>query len=120
MLDILLDQDGVETDPRARRDGKTPLHLAVHWCNEETGPGDWEKEGVFAHVEILLDAGCDPRLRDREGRRPVECVDGRNARLREVLRRGEMLAEAERTGGGDVVVEDEDGEGDRGTGSESD
>lgn len=113
-LDMLLDQELVETDPLTRRDGRTPLHLAVLHCNEEQTPADWGKEGAFAHVEILVDAGCDPRVRDKGKLKPVELVDPRNEGLREMLRRAEMMALAVE----DAVEEGEEDEG--GEGSESD
>lgn len=57
-------------------------------------------------VEILLDAGCDPRIRNKAKLKPVELVDPRNAELREVLRKGEVAMMM----GGDVV-QDDDGPG---------
>jgi ankyrin repeat protein len=56
VLDLILDQEGVEIDGQEKRDGDTALHKAVRFCNES---GDRERgRGV---VEILVDAGCDPR-----------------------------------------------------------
>ena len=55
VLDIILDQEGVEIDGQEKRDGDTCLHKAVRYCNEQ---GSEHGEPV---VEILLDAGCDPR-----------------------------------------------------------
>ena len=54
VLDMILDQEGVEIDGKEKRDGDTCLHKAVRYCNE-----DWQ-QGAAA-VEILVDAGCDPR-----------------------------------------------------------
>lgn len=65
-------------------------------------------------VEILLDAGCDPRIRNKAKLKPVELVDPRNVELREVLRKGEV---ALMMGGGDVVEEDD---GPTGSASDSD
>lgn len=93
----------VETDPIVPSTGDTPLHLAVEYANSRgREQGGWE-EGL-AIVDILLDAGCDPRIKNRGGTKPVDCVDGRNVELREALRKGEMALNA----GGDVVQEDED------------
>jgi ankyrin repeat protein len=55
VLDIILDQEGVEIDGQEKRDGDTCLHKAVRYCNEQGS--DYGK----SVVEILLDAGCDPR-----------------------------------------------------------
>lgn len=55
VLDLLLDQEGLEIDELCRLQKETPLHKAVQFNNA----GD---AGVGFHiVEILLDAGCDPR-----------------------------------------------------------
>ncbi len=53
---MLLDQEGVEVDPVERLEGDTPLHRAVRWCNGLEGKG-----GGREVVELLLDAGADPR-----------------------------------------------------------
>lgn len=58
VLDMILDQEGVEIDGQERRDGDTCLHKAVRYCNG-LAKGEWE-EGK-AVVDILVDAGCDPR-----------------------------------------------------------
>ena len=63
-------------------------------------------------VDILLDAGCDPRIRNKAKLKPVELVDPRNTELRSLLNRGEYAM----TAGGDVVEDDDDGP----TGSASD
>ncbi|CAD0048974.1 unnamed protein product [Aureobasidium pullulans] len=58
VLDMLLDQEGVEIDGVERREGDTCLHKAVRYVNSLT-KDEWE-EGQ-AIVDILIDAGCDPR-----------------------------------------------------------
>lgn len=58
VLDMLLDQEGVEIDGTERREGDTCLHKAVRYVNS-LSKDEWE-EGK-AIVEILIDAGCDPR-----------------------------------------------------------
>nr|OQO20683.1 hypothetical protein B0A51_11043 [Rachicladosporium sp. CCFEE 5018] len=113
-LDLLLDQEGLEIDHTEPREGDTALHCAVRWCNSQ-GPQGWEEgKGV---VEILVDAGCDPRIRNKARLRPVELLDPRCGEVREVLQRAEMGMMAGLGAGGDVV-EESDGEG--GAGSESD
>ena len=57
-LDMILDQEGVEIDGKEKRDGDTCLHKAVRYCNDQT-KGDWEHGKAV--VDILVDAGCDPR-----------------------------------------------------------
>ena len=58
VLDHLLDQEGLEVDPLDRMDGDTPLHKAVRFTNQLPKS---EKEGGAAFVELLIDAGADPR-----------------------------------------------------------
>lgn len=58
VLDMLLDQEGVEIDGEERRDGDTCLHKAVRFVNG-LDRGDWDE--AKAVVDILIDAGCDPR-----------------------------------------------------------
>ncbi|KAJ9637192.1 hypothetical protein H2199_007478 [Coniosporium tulheliwenetii] len=67
VLDLLLDQEGLEIDELDRLERDTPLHKAVRFVNgldkEEWGEG-------HAVVEILLDAGCDPRIRNKAKLKP--------------------------------------------------
>ena len=114
VLDILLDQEGVETEPRTKRDERTPLHSAVEFCNT-LDKEDWEEGRIGkAVVDILLDAGCDPRLRDKHKQKAVDICDPRNESCRGALRRGEMALQE----GEALVHEDEDDEG--GSGPPSD
>lgn len=104
---MLLDQEGLEVDPFTKIDQDTPLHKAVALSAKE-------KELGHAVVELLLDAGADPRIRNKHKMKPGDVVDPRDGELREILRKAEYKVNA----GGDVVVES-DGEGE-GSGSESD
>lgn len=58
VLDQILDQEGVEIDGQEKREGDTCLHKAVRYV-DGLGRGRWEEGKVV--VDILLDAGCDPR-----------------------------------------------------------
>jgi len=53
---MLLDQEGVELEPRSRREGDTPLHAAARLASE-----DGEEDIAAAITEMLLEAGADPR-----------------------------------------------------------
>ena len=53
-------------------------------------------------MDILLDAGCDPRIKNGAKLRPIELADPRNDGLRNMLRRAEYSMMA----GADVVEED--------------
>jgi hypothetical protein len=58
VLDALLDQEGLEVDPLDRMEADTPLHKAVRFVNEQP-KSNWENAGAL--VELLLDAGADPK-----------------------------------------------------------
>jgi hypothetical protein len=107
-----LDQEGLEIDEIDRMEQDTPLHKAVRYCNS-LDKSEWADHG-HPVVEILLDAGCDPRIRNKAKLKPIELADPRNAELRSILQKGEFNMMA----GGDVVQEDNDGP--TGSGSESD
>lgn len=149
VIDALLDQPGVETDPLTRLSGSTPLHLAVTYINSlsqssthgtytpparnlngpHTAPApppppvsapplasDAYDDGNNILVEILLDAGCDPRIKDKSGRKPVDVVERGNEVLKGVLRRAEILI----VEGEGIVDEDGGSEGGDGPASDSD
>ncbi|KAI4126912.1 MAG: hypothetical protein LQ338_003489 [Usnochroma carphineum] len=112
VLDTLLDQENLEVDPLDRLERDTPLHKAVRFVNS-LSPSDWPSAHSIA--ELLIDAGADPRIRNKAKLKPVELVDPKNAELRDILQK----AEYSMTAGNDVVVRD--GEDDGGpTGSASD
>jgi hypothetical protein len=75
VLDIILDQEGVEIDHQEKREGDSCLHSAVRYVNG-LRPDEWEGEGK-ALVEILVDAGCDPRSRNKARLRAVDLLDPR-------------------------------------------
>ncbi|RPB21930.1 ankyrin [Terfezia boudieri ATCC MYA-4762] len=108
-LDHLLDQEGFEVDPLDKLEKETPLHKAVKYAN-------YKDQQVGAEVvELLLDAGADPRILNKGKQRAVDLVDPRNKALREMLQKAEYaIANA-----GDVVNMD-DNDDDVGHGSASD
>lgn len=110
ILDLLLDQEGIVIDEVDRMEADTPLHKAVRYVNS-LDKSEWESVGHHI-VDILLDAGCDPRIRNKAKLKPVELADPRNTALRSMLQKGEFAM----TAGGDVVQDDDDGP----TGSASD
>ena len=59
VLDVLLDQEGLEVDPLDRLELDTPLHKAVRFVNG-LAKAEWESGASL--VELLLDAGSDPRF----------------------------------------------------------
>ncbi|KAK4136915.1 hypothetical protein BT67DRAFT_439913 [Trichocladium antarcticum] len=89
IIDLLLDQDGFECDPLSRADGDTPLHSAVRWINSEPAA---QREFGNALVEMMLEAGSSPRVKNKGGLTPLALVDPRNEGLREAIRRHEYAA----------------------------
>ncbi|KAF2199527.1 ankyrin repeat protein-like protein [Delitschia confertaspora ATCC 74209] len=110
VLDILLDQEGLEIDEVDRMERDTALHRAVRYVNS-LDKSEWESVGQPI-VDILLDAGCDPRIRNKAKLKPIELVDPRNTELRSILQKGEYAIMA-----GDDIVQDDDGP--TGSGSDS-
>ncbi|KAF1823406.1 uncharacterized protein K489DRAFT_355429 [Dissoconium aciculare CBS 342.82] len=112
VLDTILDQEGVEIDGQERREGDTCLHKAVRFAN-----GLDKAEWPFGRevVDILVDAGCDPRIRNKAKLKPIDLVDPRHAELRDALKKAELTLIA----GADAIVDDDDDRPD-GPGSESD
>ncbi|KAL9123490.1 MAG: hypothetical protein Q9217_007074, partial [Psora testacea] len=96
VLDTLLDQEGVEVDPLDRLEGDTPLHKAVRYIN---GLGKNEWDGASALVELLLDAGADPRefmilvILDA-GARPGDLVDSQITVVTKLLHKAEFASMA--------------------------
>lgn len=86
IIDMLLDQDGFECDPVSRADGDTPLHSAVRWINSEPAA---QREFGNALVEMMLEAGSNPRVKNKGGLTPLGLVDPRNEALKEVIRKHE-------------------------------
>lgn len=84
IIDMLLDQDGFECDPINRSDGDTPLHCAVRYINSlpRTQAND-----TFASelVSMMVDAGSDPRVKNRAQLTPAQLVDPANVALRRQL-----------------------------------
>lgn len=112
VLDVLLDQEGLEIDEFDRLEKDTPLHKAVRYVNS-LSPDEWEAGHPI--VDILVDAGCDPRIRNKAKLRPFDLVDPRNQDLRKMLQQAEFTMMA----GADIVQEDEE-DGVAGSGSDSD
>jgi len=86
IIDLLLDQPGFECDPVNRLEGDTPLHAAVRWIN-----GEPEAQRAFGAslVDMMLEAGSNPRLKNKGGLTALQLVDPRNAPLRDAIQKHE-------------------------------
>ncbi|CAL9736697.1 hypothetical protein MOSE0_K05600 [Monosporozyma servazzii] len=70
VLDKILDLDAdLEVDPRNKRDGDTPLHVAVRYAVEEP------EHGTFI-AQNLIEVGADPRIRNNNGQKPADLIHG--------------------------------------------
>ncbi|OJJ47586.1 hypothetical protein ASPZODRAFT_131121 [Penicilliopsis zonata CBS 506.65] len=67
-MDSLFDIQYFECDPLTRMDKDTPLHTAVRYANEK------DAELGLAMIEMMCEAGCDPRVRNKHGQKPVDLV----------------------------------------------
>lgn len=79
VMDELLNIEFLECDPLSRRDGETPIHSAVRYAVER------ETEIGTAMVKMLVDAGGDPRTKDKHGRTPAQICDPKTEELRSWL-----------------------------------
>ncbi|PWN99624.1 ankyrin [Tilletiopsis washingtonensis] len=98
VLEVLLEEE-VDVDIKTRQ-GDTPLHLAVRVEEEEV------REWI---VQQLLEAGADPRERNKNKDRPQEVIVNAGSEAGQRLR--SMLREAEgriALGGADVADDSDD------------
>ena len=112
VMDELLNVEMLECDPLTRRDKETPIHRAVAYGNER------EVELAEAMAKMLIEAGGDPRVKDRLGRKPADICTPRTEQLQATLGKEEYVMN-EGLRGNDVVQEDDD-EGPTGSASDSD
>ena len=111
-MDTLFDIQHFECDPLTRIDKDTPLHTAVRYANDKDATVGLEM------VQMMCEAGCDPRVRNRHGSKPVDLVYD-NKELKSTLLQAEyIMAEGMKdTGDGDASEEEEE-DGAEGSGSE--
>ncbi|RMZ81261.1 hypothetical protein DV737_g2588, partial [Chaetothyriales sp. CBS 132003] len=109
VMDELLNLEQLECDPLTPRDKETPIHRAVAYANER------EIDLGEAMAKILIEAGGDPRVKDKHGRKPADICTPRTEQIRVMLRQ-EEYALNEGLKNGDVPQDDDDGP----TGSASD
>lgn len=86
---MLLDQPDFECDPLTRREGDTPLHSAIRWINSEPPA---QRPFGNALVEMMLEAGSSPRVKNKGGLTPVALVDPANPGLRELIQKHEYAS----------------------------
>ena len=84
-MDRLFDVELLECDPLTPRDKETPLHVIARYANERNS------EIGTAMAKMALEAGCDPRVKDKHGRKPIAVVDRSNHELRQALADEEII-----------------------------
>lgn len=86
IIDLLLDQPDFECDPVTRLDRDTPLHTAIRWLNSEPPA---QRPFGLALVEMMLEAGSNPRVKNKGGLTPYQLVDPSNRELRDLIQKHE-------------------------------
>ena len=94
-MDALFDIQYFECDPLTRLDQDTPLHSAVRYANEK------DAEIGTEMVQMMCEAGCDPRVRNKAGQKPAELAYN-NQDIKAALQQAEyILAEGLRDDAGE-------------------
>ncbi|ETS77807.1 hypothetical protein PFICI_09869 [Pestalotiopsis fici W106-1] len=89
IIDLLLDQPNFECDPVNRAEGDTPLHSAIRWINSEPPA---QREFGNALVEMMLEAGSNPRVKNKAKLTAYQLVDPTNKELRELISKHEYAS----------------------------
>jgi ankyrin repeat protein len=89
-MDALFDIQFFECDPLTRLDKDTPLHVAVRFANEK------DAELGEAMISMMCEAGCDPRVRNKHGQKPVDLVFNNNTIKKELQQAEYIMAEGMR------------------------
>ncbi|PVH88918.1 hypothetical protein DL98DRAFT_508778 [Cadophora sp. DSE1049] len=127
IIDMLLDQPGFECDPISRIEQDTPLHSAIRYLNSLTESSPLTPDISSFSTELIammIEAGSDPRLRNKANLTPYQLVDPRNEKLRQQLQDAVDVVQNQ----GDYIEDVEEGgydgadgdDGDAGSASDSD
>ncbi|PGH20393.1 hypothetical protein AJ80_03538 [Polytolypa hystricis UAMH7299] len=109
-MDYLFDIEFFECDPLTRIDKDTPLHLAVRYANER------EIHLGLAMVKMMLEAGCDPRVRNKHGQKPIDLTIPQYKDVKVELQKAEYTLNE---GFRELSVHDDDDDDDEGSASDS-
>lgn len=93
-MDALFDIEDFECDPLTRDDKETPLHTAVRFANKHIDNKNELQELSMAMISLMCDTGCDPRVENTRGEKPVDLVF-KNPEIREILQETEKTRQAE-------------------------
>ena len=98
VMDLLFDIEFFECDPLTRVEQDTPLHLAVRYANEK------DIHLGLAMIKMMCEAGCDPRVKNKSGLKPIDLAIPQYNEVRLVLQKAEYLL----VEGVEPEVEDDD------------
>ncbi|KZZ88969.1 ankyrin repeat domain containing protein [Moelleriella libera RCEF 2490] len=87
---LLLDQPSFECDPINRLEGDTPLHTAIRWLNKEPLA---QRPFGKALVAMMLEAGSNPRVKNKGGLTALQLVDPSNVELRTLIQQHEYASQ---------------------------
>jgi ankyrin repeat protein len=85
-MDELLNIEHLECDPLTRREKETPIHRAVAYGNERD-----PVELGEAMAKMLIEAGGDPRIKDKHGRKPADICTPKAEKIRTMLKQEEYV-----------------------------
>lgn len=87
-----------------RVEGDTPLHSAVRFINGEPNTPEARRFGLDL-VSMMLEAGSNPRVRNKARLTPYALVDPSNTELRELIQKAEyaMLNQGDFVDASDIV-----------------
>jgi hypothetical protein len=81
---MLLDQEGFECDPISRLEGDTPLHAAIRYINSLPRSDD-TAEFSSNLIAMMIEAGSDPRIKNKAHLTPYTLTDPTNVAIRNQL-----------------------------------
>lgn len=84
-MDALFDIEFFECDPLTRIDKEAPLHLAVRFANEK------DLELGHAMISMMCEAGCDPRVRNKQGQKAVDLIYADHKEVKLELQKAEYV-----------------------------
>ncbi|ODV61669.1 ankyrin repeat-containing protein ANK1 ASCRUDRAFT_17917, partial [Ascoidea rubescens DSM 1968] len=67
IIDSILNYDNIEIDPINNLNNDSPLHLAITYSFDDFNYGKFL-------AETLIDAGSDPRIKNRFDRKPIDLL----------------------------------------------
>ncbi|CEG66719.1 hypothetical protein RMATCC62417_03250 [Rhizopus microsporus] len=101
-LEVLVNHEEIDLDIQNTLEGNTPLHLAVQYANED-------HDMAVAMVELLLAAGADPKIANRNKLTPIQLVNPKHTDIKKTL---EEASAAYDLDDADIAHEDDDDYGD--------